>query len=61
MYIPDPTELAEMRIERMIDELDVRDGKFNCPGCGKRSEIWDAQSSGPEPDAMPLCKNCCPY
>ena len=55
MYLADPLELMESRIERMCDEIE--EGK--CPICKKEID-HDLIPIGPAPDSQVMCYDCLP-
>ncbi len=56
--IPDPIDLVESRIERMVDEQAAAlDGCFICPGCKKVFECEPIATSA-APDAAISCYEC---
>lgn len=60
MYIPDPVEMMESRIESQIDLIDA-DGNYPCPCCGKKVPVEDLVPFSSNPDATGMCLDCaCP-
>ena len=64
MYIPDPSELMDSRIEDLIFEWeilqkDVPPGKFRCPQCKKIREGEPIQLNS-RPDSPMICYYCLP-
>lgn len=57
MYIPDPIELMERRIERIIDE-DVRGDKGRCCGCQLWFDLDDLGPASAHPACRLICKDC---
>ena len=52
MYIPDPIELMDAKIERMCDEFDG----VHCMGCGKVTDNFFPLTSSPFSPAV--CEEC---
>lgn len=57
MYIPDPIELMDMRIEREIDKIDL-DGKYQCSYCSTMIELDDVICLSPMGDGPGICGEC---
>lgn len=62
MYIPDPIELMESRIENLIYEWDkaqkdIPPGSFSCPYCSSVNDYEPIQA-GPSPDSAACCYEC---
>lgn len=55
MYIPDPIEMMESRIERMADEYQPG----VCMGCGKKVD-YELVCVSPAGDGPMVCAECCP-
>lgn len=56
-YIPDPLEILEARMERLMDDY-VDD--YTCMGCGKRCD-YALDASGPMGLGPLLCNECMEY
>ena len=54
MYIPDPIELMESRIERLADEFV---DEYTCMGCGKKVD-YALYCMSPVGDGPALCAEC---
>lgn len=52
MYIPDPIEIMDARIERMCDEIDG----VHCMVCGKETDTFVPLTS--HPAAPAVCEEC---
>ena len=64
MYIPDPYELMEMRMDRLIEAWDraqkgVPAGSFRCPYC-EQIFVGEPISANGNPDSPAMCYNCLP-
>lgn len=64
MYIPDPIELMQVRVESLCErweraQQDVPEGSYRCPYC---CEIFDYEpiSVSAAPDAAVCCYDCLP-
>ena len=57
MYIPDPIERMEARIESQIDLVDA-DGNYPCCYCGKRVPVGELIAISTSPDAPGMCFDC---
>lgn len=55
MHIPDPVELMEARIERMVDSYE----EGVCMGCGKKVD-YELVCPSPAGDGPLLCAECFP-
>lgn len=63
-YIPDPIELMEDRMDRLIHQWEaaqegVPPGSFRCPYC---SQVYEGEpiSLNGNPDSPVMCYNCLP-
>ena len=54
MYIPDPVELMENRMEAQIDLID-KDGTYPCVVCGRRYPYEDMHPISVDPSASLEC------
>jgi len=57
MYIPDPVEQMNARIERQINLVDA-DGNYPCYYCGAKVPVDDLITLSPDPDAPGMCIDC---
>ncbi len=57
MYIPDPIERMESRIESQTDLVDS-DGNYPCCYCGKKTPVENLITISPRPDASGMCLDC---
>lgn len=55
-HIPDPIERGERRCEDWAAE-NVRGDMFKC-GCGNWWPLEDAETTSPDPWAIPVCGEC---
>ena len=54
MYIPDPTELMDMRMEDEFDKVD-ENNTYPCCRCGRRFDIDDMWPVSGSPDSPLEC------
>jgi len=59
MYIPDPVELMNDRIERQIDLVD-ENNTYPCCECGERKHIDEMLPVTPDPSSPGICGECRP-
>ena len=58
MYIPDPIEILQSRIENMIDQLDDLSNTYPCAVCEERKDISTMMTLTPAPDSPVACPEC---
>jgi len=57
-YCPDPDEISENRIERLMDERCLPHDMYRCPGCEKVVRLDSCEALSPDPYAAPYCQEC---
>lgn len=57
MYIPDPTELIEIRGE-LNEERYIDGNDYICCKCSKRGPLSEANAASADPESPPICWDC---